>query len=268
MKCNCTTRLAYAFLLISAILLSSCNGGKTNAPQKNQARIKMEKELVNIQRELPKRIGTSSIVMKSINIENDMAKYVLELSEGDWKENFAFNETEANSDRNIARVITNVGDNSVNNFLEAGLGLKYVYLNAETDEPFLVIEAPAERLKEIQKKVASGEVAPYSIMEMFQMEINRYEFPCEVEEGVWLTDGYIRGNTVYYIANIESDITSDDVSYSEVQDMKKDLLLGLRESMIAFQKKEMMKEGVRIVYIYKNKNGDEFARVEISADDF
>ena len=29
----------------------------------------------------------------------------------------------------------------------------------------------------------------------------------------------------------------------------------------------MAQKGIRVVYVYKNNNGDEFARVELTADD-
>jgi hypothetical protein len=99
------------------------------------------------------------------------------------------------------------------------------------------------------------------------MAIEQQEFPSEIEEGMWLTDGYIKGNTVYYVAKFESDVTSDDLSHSELLAIKQDILQGLKELLIAGNKKEMAQKGIRIIYIYKNNNGDEFARIEITADD-
>ena len=78
----------------------------------------------------------------------------------------------------------------------------------------------------------------------------------------------VKGNTVYYIANLESDITSDDLSYTDIIEMKQDILEGLEETLVRVHKKEMAQKGIRLIYIYKNNNGDEFARVEITSDDF
>ena len=88
----------------------------------------------------------------------------------------------------MARVISNVSSEAVDKFIEHGLGLKYIYTSEETGETLLEVEMSADKMKEIRDKVDSGELQPYTMIELSQMEIAKMEIPSQIEEGVWMTD--------------------------------------------------------------------------------
>lgn len=258
------------FIIVNVIvylLLLSCTGNKQgHSAIDNRQRQEIIDEIEKMQPHLPIQVPNTPLTLSGANVDDDMIVFVASLPTSLF-EDMAFGAEVANSDKNVARMLNNVNQEQLDKFIKAGFGLKYIYKSSDTDETLLTIEADCDRLKRVKEGVASGEIVPYTALEIFQMEIDRYEFPCEIEEGVWMTDGYIKGNTVYYVATLESDITSEDLSYSDIIDMKQGILEGLKETLVGAHKKEMAQKGIRVIYVYKNNNGDEFARVELTADD-
>lgn len=260
---------ALSLIAFSLLLIASCTGTKK---QENSCDIRTRQEIVEeiekMKQYLPVQIPNTPLTIKDASIDENIVEYVVSIPQKFYEENVSFGSDVANSDKNISRMLNSINQDQLDKLLDAGFGIRYIYKSTETDENLITIEADCDRLKRVKDGVAKGEIVPYTALEIFQMEIDKYEFPFEVEDGVWMTDGYIRGNTVYYIANLESDITSSDISYSDIKLMKQGIVEELKQSLVGIHKKEMDKDGIRIIYIYKNNNGDEFARVEITADDF
>ncbi len=257
-KFNVFSVLMGLFLLT---LISCVNPGKSSRDL-----TAIQTELDELQRKLPIHIPNTPLVMKSVVLEDDIVTYTVELTSS-FEEFFSMTEKDANSDRNIARMINSVGKRAVTQLIDNELGLRYIYLDNETGDTLLTISVDAERMAQIKKQLDEGSIEPYTTKELLQMEIDQYDFPCDIGDGVWLTDGYIRGNNVYYEATLESDITSDDLTYSDLQEMKRDCISGIEETLVRFQKQGFYKENIHLIYIYKNNNGEEFARIDLSPDD-
>ena len=250
------------------ILIVSCTGNKN---QGNSYDIKVRQEIVDeiekMKPHFPIQIPNTPLTIDDVHVEGDLVIFEAAMPKSLWEDGMAFGSDVANSDKNVARMLTNVNQEQLEKFIKAGLGIRYGYKSLESGETFMTIAADCERLQRVKDGVASGEIVPYTALEIFQMEIDKYEFPCEIEDGIWMTDGYLSGTTVYYITNLDSDITSDDLSYSDIREMKQGILEGLKESLVSVHKKEMEQKGIRVICVYKNKDGDEFARIEISSDD-
>ena len=106
------------------------------------------------------------------------------------------------------------------------------------------------------------------MIELSQMEIAKMEIPSQIEEGVWMTDAYIEGNKIYYIATIENEIDASDLSSSDLREMKEGLIEDLKnEGLLMAHKKEIVKEKIHIVYVYKDSRGKEFAKIDIGPYD-
>ena len=101
-------------------------------------------------------------------------------------------------------------------------------------------------------KLDNGEISPYSLLELFEMEIRKYDIPCIMEDGIWLTDAYINGNCVYYEVTIEEELDPSAFNYSVLSEMKKELVASLREtpSLLSY-KNEMTRKHINIIYVYK-----------------
>lgn len=217
-----------------------------------------------LKKELPFEIAGGDLLMASAAVEGDLLVVECELSQRIVEAMLGDNVV--NSDRNYARIISNVGDDVVDELIDAGFGVRMVYRNRETRETVGDIVLSPAKLLEIREKVAKGEIRGYSWIELAHMEFARMELPVQLEEGVWLTDAYIEGRHVYYVGVVEEEIDPDLVSRELLQEIKEGILLGLREEeWFALSKNDILKENVRFTYIYKDVNGTEWARIDIDA---
>lgn len=99
------------------------------------------------------------------------------------------------------------------------------------------------------------------------MEIDEYSFPVNIEEGVWLTNGYIKDNTAYFESTVEQEIDKSDLTYQDLEETKTEIINGLKETTSWLKKDQMEKEYFKVVYIYKDSRAKEFARITIGPED-
>lgn len=259
-----TSSIGYIAGLLFVLFLTSCG---TNSAKSKKEREELLNEIISYKDELPFNIPGTSISITDIALDNDIIVYTCKVGSEDWDVMSLASEV-SNTDRNMARVISNVSSEAIDKFIEHGLGLKYIYTSEETGETLLEVEMSAGKMKEIRDKVDSGELQPYTMIELSQMEIAKMEIPSQIEEGVWITDAYIEGNKIYYIATIENEIDASDLSSSDLREMKEGLIEDLKsEGLLMMHKKEIVKENIHIVYVYNDNRGKEFAKIDIGPYD-
>lgn len=257
-----TKILGYIACITILAHIISC-GIKTS---KSREREEIIKEIESYQSSLPYLIPGTSISITNISIDNDIIIYTVIIGKEDWSD-LSLTSDIAGTDRNLARTISNVSRTAVDKFIEHNLGLKYVYTSSETGDILWEIEISAKKLKEIRDKVDSGELQAYTIIELFNMELAKMDIPSQIDEGVWLADAYTDGNKLYFIATVEDEIDSSAFSNFELGEMKKSLIEEIRDGFISVHKKELSKENIHIIYIYKDRRGKEFARFDIAPHD-
>lgn len=259
-----TSSLGLIANMLIVMFLASCG---INSAKSKKEREEILKEIMSYQDKLPYNIAGTSLSITDIALDNDIIIYTCNVGNEDWEDMFLSSEA-SNADRNLARVISNVPSNEVDKFIDYGLGLKYIYISDETGEPLLEVEMSAEKMKEIRDKINTGEIEPYSLIEIAQMELSKMDIPSQLEEGVWLSDAYIEGNIIYYIATIENEVDESDLSNADLREMKEGIIEDLKnEGLVMIHKKEIIKENIHFVYVYKDSRGIEFARVDISPYD-
>lgn len=254
-------------LVLTFLLITGCNNPASKDREREYTLKEIQNELANLKSSLPFRISTTDIWMTGLELEDSLLTCTCEMNKDDWNI-YSMPEKEANSDRNIARIIKTV-DPQIGHLLEKNnLGFKYVYTDKETKQILMSISIGPQRFKEIKTKLDNGEISPYSLLELFEMEIRKYDIPCIMEDGVWLTDAYINGNCVYYEATIEEELDPSAFNYSVLSEMKKELVASLREtpSLLSY-KNEMTRKHINIIYVYKDNNGTEIAKIKITPTD-
>lgn len=258
------TTFVYTAILLCVLISVSCNNTGKRATKEREGILQ---EIMSYKSRLPYSIPGTSIAITDIEAEDDVIVYTCEIGSEDW-ESMSLSSEVANTDRNMARVMSNVSKDAVDKFIEHGLGLKYIYKSAETGDKLLEVEMSSEKMKEIRDKVDTGEIQPYTMIELAQIELAKMEIPAQIEEGVWITDAYIEGNNIYYVATIEGELDSSDLSSSDLREMKDDIIEGVKEEgLIMFHKKEIIRENIHFIYIYKDSRGIEFARFNIGPYD-
>lgn len=260
-----TSSLTLLLSLLIMAFLSSCG---VNSAKSKKERDEILKEIMSYQDRLPFNVPGTTLSITDIAVNDDIVSYTCTIGEEDWGDMSSVSEV-ASTDRNMARVISNVSNEAVDKFIEHGLGLKYIYKSLETGTILMEIEMSANKMKDIRDKVNKGELQAYTMIELAKMELAKLEIPSQIEEGVWLTDAYIEGNEIYYIATIESEIDSSDLSNADLSEMKEGLIEDLKkEGLIMMRKKEIVKENIHFVYVYKDSRGQEFAKINIGPYDF
>ena len=119
--------LSFAILAIF-LSLSSCS--KVN-------RKIIVKQVAATKSHLPQKIGAALEVV-DVNIKGDMVEYVIKMSEDIWRVSGMTNET-ANSDRNIANLLSSIDDFTIGNYIGCDMGIKYTYYSSETNKKLVEI---------------------------------------------------------------------------------------------------------------------------------
>lgn len=258
--------LKNAVLVIYLIVVSmfiSC--GMNNS--KSREREEILNGIMSLQDKLPYNFPGTSLSIIEVAVDNDIVVYKLRIGKEDW-DIMSWGSEVANSDRNIARVLSTISDKIVDKFIEHEIGVRYIYISEETDKTLLQIEIPAGKMKEIREMVRNGEIQPYTLKEILKMEIAKMNIPSQIEEGVWITDVFLKENKVYYIATIEENIDSSCFSESNLSEIKSEMLDGLKsDGLFMMHKKEIIREKIHFVYVYKDKSGNEIIQIEITSND-
>lgn len=243
--------------------LCSCSG-----LVKNREREKVVNELLMMKKQLPVRVKDTDMMMTDIEVDGDTVVLTCTVTEEYW-EMMSLSCKKANTDRNVARVVESLDGTYLDKFITAGLGFKYIYTLQGTGKHLFDVSASAERLKDIKDRLDRGVLKPYTMLELSQMEIDNMKFPSKIEEGVWLTSAYIRGNSIFYEAKVDAEVDPKYFSAADVAEMRRGVIEGLKEEkLIMAHNKEIVGEGIHFVYIYKDNRGVEFARVDIGPDEF
>lgn len=251
--------LSFAILAIF-LSLSSCS--KVN-------RKIIVKQVAATKSHLPQKVG-AAIEIVDVNIKGDMVEYVVKMSEEVWQICKTTNET-ANSDRNIANVLSTIDDFTLSNYIGCDMGIKYTYYSDETSKKLFEIEISPSRLKEIHEKMKNGEIKEASMLETIQQEIMRVKsnLPAPIGDDVWMTDVYLKNKNVYYVYKIDDGTRASEFTKEDIELIKEGCLQGLRgEQVIVLQKKKLVEEKIHFVYIYTDGEGKEICRVDIGPDEF
>ena len=227
----------------------------------------IEAELSEFKHSLPYEIAGSGFVVTNVEIVGDIVIYTCQVSKENW-DIMSLSQEVSSSERNIARVISMIDKGAIAKSIKSGLGIEYVYVSQENDSTLLEIEVQPNKLKEVFDKLENGEIEPYSLLEITKMELAKMEIPSKMDEGLWLTDAYVEGQNIYYIITLEYEVDSSDISEEDIEYVKNSCIAYIREQpLITTHKKEIIKENVHFVYIYKDSRGKECMRISIALQD-
>ena len=228
----------------------------------------IEKELSQMRRKLPIKVAGDDIVLIDAKLKGDMVEFKYEVS-GYVRDAISQSGDAPSSDRNLARGISNLDNSIVSRLIESGVGLRIVFVSKNNNSKILFeVKADNKKLKEISEKLKSGEIQPMTLLELTELEIKSMKFPIQVDDDVWLTNEYIDGKDICIELKLKSEVDPSAIDESVLAAMKKDCAEGIREDPLEVaHKKEVIKEGINFIYIYKDVNDVEFARVKLTAED-
>lgn len=261
-------KLFTAYLMSVWMLFAYSSCDSIEKQKKYEATKELMDGLYEIQNQLPYKLANTEIMMTAMEVEDSFVAVTVEMTKEYWDENVGAYFTEySSSDRNYARVISSLDDKIRTILLRSEYGLKYRYLDSDTHKNIHEISISADKFKDIDTKLKNDEIKPMTVLEMFDMELKSYDYPVLLEDGVWITNGCINGSEVCYEVMIEADISPSDVTQEDKREIKSNIIEASRETLLSLNKKDMKRENVKLVYIYKNNSGKEIARITITADD-
>lgn len=255
------------FICLTLILVScSLKSSNKNSFDKHEREL-VEDEIATFKQNLPYEIAGKGFVMTNVEIANELVIYTCKVSKENWDAMFLSQEV-SSSDRNIARAISNMDKETINKLIRTGLGMKYVYVSQETNRTLLEIEVQSNKLKDVSDKLEKGEIEPYTLLELTKIELAKMEIPSQMDEGLWLTDAYVKDNNIYYIATFEYEVDKSNITDDDIAEVKESCIAALREEpLISSRKKELIKENIHFVYIYKDSRGKECMTVSIAPNE-
>ena len=259
--------LVNTLFICLTLILGSCGlkSSNKNSVDKHEREM-VEKEIATLKQNLPYEIAGKGFVMTNLEITNELVIYTCKVSKENWDAMFLSQEV-SSSDRNIARAIS-MDKETINKLIRSGLGMKYIYVSQETNRTLLEIEVQPNKLKEISDKLEKGEIEPYTLLELTKIELTKMEIPSQIDEGLWLTDAYIKENNIYYIVTFEYEMDKSNISDDDIAEVKESCIAAIREDpLISSKKEELIKENIHFVYIYKDNRGKECMTVSIAPNE-
>ena len=241
-------------LAMILVVLFACSDGKKE----------LKREIDAFKKELPQAVEGSDIKIVDIALIDDIVAYTYSCPKEVW-DGMGLTSVVANSDRNLARLVSAIPEEQISLFTKSNVGLRFIYKIEETHADALEIDMSPDKLKEVVAKVKNGEIKPYSLIEITEMQLARTEFPIKVDEGMWMTEAYAKDNKIYYVITLEYEIDPSAITPELLEEMKEEIIKGIREDRtMAISKNGMLKENVHIVYLYKDTNGQDLLNIDIS----
>lgn len=256
--------LLFVFMLVSILQISCLTQGK-NKDMKNIVEQEDSVSLIESYKKLlPYELMDKDMVVTDVNAEGNSVVYTISVQDKVWK-SMSINKDVVNAEKDMARIISYIGKELVQNCIKEGMGIKYVYVSSNTKKVLKETEMSSDKLEEICKKIADGKIPAYTMLEMSNIEHKKIEFPYEIGDYELVTDTYVEGNNIYYIVKCDFEADQSRVSTVDFQTTKIIDIMRFREKALIFMhKKEIFEDNIHYVIVYKDNRGIEFIRDDIS----
>ena len=232
-------------LAAAVMMLASCQ----NATKKAM-RAAIQIQVEGIKSQMPIPVPTvQGMSLVDVMMKGDMVVYTVQLTD---TTQMIQDPAVLNSDKNYARTLSNMDSTAVNQLVAAEVGLQYNYVTADGKAYSQLVIEP-QKMKDIRDRMRSGELKPYSVLEMSQIEINQMQLPAQVSDILWLTDAVVKDNFIIYEFTFEAQIEKSDISDAEWDEIRMNTADGLRESpLIMNARQEIVDKDIHFSYVYKD----------------
>ncbi len=233
-------KIVYGAILALTLMSVGC-------AEKNPHRAAIRQEIEEMKSQLP--LETGSLTIREVNVKGDLVVYECAVEE---VADMIQADSVLNSDKNYARTLASMDEKVVAGFVNAEMGVKYVYKDKE-GKNLSEMTISAQKMKEISEKLKTGEIQPYSVLEMSQVEIDQTQYPVKISDNLWLTDAMVKDNYVINVITLEAKAEKTDFTEDDWWETKKNTAAGLRESpLISSCKQEIKEKDIHFSYVYKD----------------
>lgn len=102
---------------------------------------------------------------------------------------------------------------------------------------------------------------------MLETTFSNMQFPLKVVNGVYLINGFIKGNEANWVYRIEGNVDSSNITDDIIQHNRINVLNNLRANLSPDYLREIEEKGITLHYSYLNEKGDVLYEFIFSADD-
>lgn len=244
------------FAVLAILLsLSSCKMYKRKALVLGVERFK---------KQLPKNVTGKDFVFVDINVNVDTVEMSYKMSENMWAYFKQWKELQ-NPDIIKAKLLSTAPNDAIGTFVDDGLGLKYLIYSSETNMKLMEVGISPDKIKEIYTKKKNGEC---SALFLVKEELAKKKLPVQIEEGCCITEAYVKGGKIYYVAQIDSEMDPKEITSDYLEILKGVCVYSLRgEKVLVLNREELLDENIHIIFIIKDSRNIEFTRVDIEPSD-
>ncbi len=247
--------------IVSVLCLLSCS---QKPKVDEELREEIIQEFMELKSQLPMKIEGTNYTMLDLELDGDLFAFTVSVPMDTWS-NDALSQGDANSDKNIARVIYNYDDEQLQMLIDANLGFKYTYVAAHDNRTLMTVTIPPQKIDEVKQQLKDGTLVPYTIAEVVDLQVAQMAFPQEMGDEVWLTDMYTRDGDVYCEALLEYEVDPSYITDDVLASIKQDLIAALaQDPTLQVNKRQLQKENTRFIYIYKDNRGVQVAKVTVT----
>ena len=261
---RCKLELLFLFVLISLSQTSCLTQSKNKEVNSTVEKEDSVSLIESYKKLLPYELMDKDMTVTDINVEGNTVVYTISVQDKVWK-TMSIDKDVVNAEKDMARIISYIGKELVQNCIEDGMGIKYVYVSSDTKKVLKETEMSPGKLEEICKKIADGELPAYTMLEMSNFEHKKIEFPYEIGTYELVTDTYVEGNNIYYIVKCDFEADQSRVSSQDFQATKIIDIMRFREKALIFMhKKEIFEDDIHYIIVYKDNRDVEFIHDDIT----
>lgn len=237
---------------------------QNSATEKERAMFKQK--FLEINKSLPMKV-MDDVWLVSVKVDGDYIVYDWEMTEEQWKSR-SIPQDITTSDKNVAKYIGTLSPDIVQQLLYCRLGIAVSYKEKDTKKDLLSFSIEPQRLTKIKEGLDNGTIVPYTVLELLEQSVSKYKCPLQIDEGIWMTNVYVQGKNLYYEVEVDETIDFKDIPEKAKQDIKATFVSGVKDSgiFIAY-KKELIKENVHFIYLFRDSNKKEVLVINIGPED-
>lgn len=262
------TFIATLFIFLTTLIGPLCAEAQAQKLSKEEYLQQLSESMRQLKAALPLDLAGQQFIMTDVSVSGTTMTYTLEISEAIEK---MLNDDASMTDQDLSEIVLSLGEESVADFVEYGVSLRYIFLSINDKHKVLDVKLSPDRLKSVLEKTKSGEIQTNetsSFIESIKMEFVKMNFPVQVGDGVWLTEAYVEGNCLCYVQSFDSDIYKSAITEESVGQLRQMAVSSIKNMpVIALHKDSFLKEDIHIKFICKDKSGNEFLIFTIAPEE-
>lgn len=256
------------FLLLMPMLTCCVINDKKGEPQTSEALLQLSKQVEETQKSLPHDAPGLCGTLIDVVFEDNILTYTIAINQGvldgmKWQADPLDKKAKA---MRTSFVQHGMGIERANFFIANNVTCRMVFVAEDAKEAEFTLEYTPTDLILILDQIKKGTASSLGYLEKEALSIEQMSFPIKIQENFFMTNKYIRGNTIYSEFLWNDVVSNTPSSKEDVARQKKDIIQNEKE-VYESSEQQIIDEDVHFHLIYKNRNGKIVSEIQISPRD-